>query len=195
MAISDTKIAIGCVAEPPQIITFDLKPALPGEGTAATGGTGRLTPGAGKTDIKHQIRSIALKKFGPTVEYQMVGTIFGEVELTGKAKTIIKSHWNEQQGTVHAVNSVAICPHLPGGLSVGSDGQLVHYNLETLKQGRTIKMSQQGFPLTAVAISSKGEVAAIAQGYDWSRGAEAYHGPDTVPIGIYIKRLTASEFG
>jgi WD40 repeat protein len=182
LACDGTELLIASVSEPvlQSIRLSNLKP-----------GSAPL-PSVVKTAVQRQIRCVAFLGHS-----RIVGTIYGEVELANATTSLVlKPHWNEQQGTAHASNAVAICPNnIQGALSAGGDGTLVFFNLETLRQARVIKMSQQGFPLTALAISSKGEVAAVAQGYDWSKGAEKHVGKDTVPICIYIKRLVPNEFG
>jgi hypothetical protein len=76
-------------------------------------------------------------------------------------------------------------------LSAGSNGELVYFDLENGKRGKGVKVCS--FPFSCMAISSKGEVCAIAQGYDWCCGFRSRE--ERVAIEIWIKKIIPQEFG
>ncbi|OHT07226.1 hypothetical protein TRFO_01398 [Tritrichomonas foetus] len=146
-----------------------------------------------QTSHMYQIRSISVSPTKP--DYYISGSIYGQVEIcAGSNRTILPCHRTDQTPQIWASNSVAMHPNQPFAISAGGDGTIKMINLEKGRPGREQKMSNNSFPLTTVAISSNGEVAAIAQGYDWSRGAEKYLS-DKPELQLYIRKMANNEFG
>lgn len=144
------------------------------------------------TQLEHQITSIAV---GPDMCY-VCGSVSGKIEIIStNGQSVVSCHRNETNPTLYSSNSVAIIPNKPVAISAGGDGTIVFLNCERGMKGRELKINNLTIPLTCVAVSTGGEVAAIAQGYDWSRGAELIKKEGPPPIEIYIKKLVDTEFG
>ena len=163
-----------------------------------------------QSSLKYQITSIAVSRSNPAM--YIIGSVFGQVEISnGKDQSFILSchrsdSQNQSQGSeIFPSNSVAIHPNLPLAISAGGNGKISLINFEKKLQ-REIRIPSAynpnpNYPLTKIAISSGGEVAAIAIGYDWSRGGEGYirsndnNKDNTPPVEIKIKKLSPNEFG
>ncbi|KAK8889836.1 hypothetical protein M9Y10_034590 [Tritrichomonas musculus] len=142
------------------------------------------------TSLCYQIRSLSVSQNKP--DRYIVGSIFGQVEIVdGQNRKILPCHREENSSAIFPSNSVAMVGDAPCAISAGGNGVLKMINFEKQKGARDLKIT--GCPLTGVAVSPRGEAAAVAQGYDWQRGAEKYKS-DPPKIALYIKKIVPQEF-
>lgn len=143
------------------------------------------------TQLQYQIKSISMSKVKP--DRMIIGSIYGQVEIRdGNTNYIAECHREAKNGNVYPSNSVAMVADNPWAISAGGNGALRMIHIEKPKGGRDFPFNNNG-PLTCVAVSSKGEVAAVAQGYDWSLGAEFYK-TNRIKVTLFIKKLQSQEF-
>lgn len=140
--------------------------------------------------IQAQLTSIcAIQQHNPANICFICGSILGFVEVLYEqtnngtnynlVKSILPLHRTEATNNFALYSSNCVSAKRLGeypnekavAISCGSNGNVTYLNLSTLHQ-----VEKQGpkpnVPITACALSPYGEVAAIAQGYDWSKGAE-----------------------
>lgn len=181
MDISDSTLAIAALG--PCIYTLNLDDQLLISNTQSAI---RTKP----TQLQYQIKSISMSKVQP--DRLIIGSIYGQVEIQdGNTSHIIECHREANRGEVYPSNSVSMVAEMPWAVSVGGNGTLKMINFDKPKGGRDFPFNN--IPLTCVAVSSKGEVAAVAQGYDWSCGAEFYK-TTRFKVALYIKKLQPQEF-
>lgn len=128
----------------------------------------------------------------------VAGNVSGHVEVNydGNKRTLFNCHRNEQQGTIWPSNKVAVSQSSPAAISVGGDGLGYCFNYQTMKHGKDHRMCQSGsYPLTCVAFTPNHPVLAVAQGYDWSKGAEFYNTGTPFSPEIVLRKMSAADFG
>lgn len=139
-----------------------------------------------------QITSIAAF---PNDEGYIASNIWGHVELVsqGTKRELFRSHRNQKM-EAYAANCVAVSTEKPCCVSVGSDGQYALYSPYTMKKGRESKLSNAAaLPLTSCCFAPRNDVMAVAQGYDWSKGAEEF-GKNYIPVEIFLKKMSANDY-
>lgn len=143
-----------------------------------------------QSQLQYQIKSISVSKNKP--DRYIIGSIYGQCEIIdGSTRNIVNCHREENHNQIFSSNCVAMVAEYPWAISGGGNGTLKMINFEKPKGGRDFPF--YNIPLTAVAVSSRGEVAAVAQGYDWQCGAEIYK-TEKLKVALYIKKLAQQEF-
>jgi len=182
------KNSVYCALSGRKICQIDLRSSeiRPAEGRAGT-----LKVNQMNTSIPSMITSIAA---APDDTGYIAGCITGHVEWSFPPHSRIEPcHRNDNSKTLYSSNCVAISSERPIGMSVGGDGQLAIFSFSSGKKNRETKISSSSsHPLTNCAFAPKGDIYAVAQGEDWSRGAES-HKREKVPVQVYLRKLAQSE--
>ena len=125
----------------------------------------------------------------------IAGCTWGQVEINYLENENLyqfhKVHRVDSQRQMFSSNMVAVSPEKEIGLSVGGDGHAYLFNMAVNKRPRDQKVTT-GYPLTACAFSYRSFICALAQGYDWSRGAESYKS-EKIPVEITLKKLNNND--
>jgi hypothetical protein len=191
------------IVQKPKALTV-IKPSGQARTTTTSATSGGSSQSFASQAQPLQITSIAVGPMqGGSNAPVMIGTIAGELELLypNGLQVVVTGH--KEAGVTASSNCVAICRTQPWGLSAGGDGTiaLVNFAAATGKVPKTARVHSEKnhptAPLTNICFSANGEIAAVASGYDWSRGSHwAFQDEQNThwEAKIWLKKLSDSDF-